>query len=232
MSTMASQITNISTVCSAVCSCAHQIEVRVTGLCEGNPPVNPTHKRLVTRKMFPFHDVILISDNDIHVDRSNKDLLWNFTFIFRFLEAKMKNKFLHKTRIPIFTQCWEELCISYYISLFFFLRTNELSEEQWFCASFQSIFSYHDDVIKWKHFPRYWPFVRGNYRSPVTALMFSLICALNKQLSKQSWDWWFETPSYLLWRHCNVMQVIYLPNREKIIYLTSILFDTWAAIWC
>ena len=43
----------------------------------------------------------------------------------------------------------------------------------------------HDDVIKWKHFPRYWPFVRGIHRSPVTsphkgqwrgALMFSLIC--------------------------------------------------------
>ena len=26
---------------------------------------------------------------------------------------------------------------------------------------------YHDDVIKWKHFPRYWPFVRGIHRSPV-----------------------------------------------------------------
>ena len=25
---------------------------------------------------------------------------------------------------------------------------------------------YHDDVIKWKHFPRYWPFVRGIHRSP------------------------------------------------------------------
>ena len=25
----------------------------------------------------------------------------------------------------------------------------------------------HDDVIKWKHFPRYWPFVRGINRSPV-----------------------------------------------------------------
>ena len=45
---------------------------------------------------------------------------------------------------------------------------------------------YHDDVIKWKHFPRYWPFVRGIHRSPVNsphkgqwcgALMFSLICA-------------------------------------------------------
>ena len=43
----------------------------------------------------------------------------------------------------------------------------------------------HDDVIKWKHFPRNWPFVRGIHRSPVKsahrgrwrgALMFSLIC--------------------------------------------------------
>ena len=25
----------------------------------------------------------------------------------------------------------------------------------------------HDDVIKWKHFPRYWPFARGIHRSPV-----------------------------------------------------------------
>ena len=28
----------------------------------------------------------------------------------------------------------------------------------------------HDDVIKWKHFPRYWPFVRGIHRSPVNLL--------------------------------------------------------------
>ena len=44
----------------------------------------------------------------------------------------------------------------------------------------------HDDVIKWKHFSRYWPFVRGIHRSPVNsshkgqwrgALMFTLICA-------------------------------------------------------
>ena len=27
----------------------------------------------------------------------------------------------------------------------------------------------HDDVIKWKHFPRYWPFVRGSHRSPVNS---------------------------------------------------------------
>ena len=44
----------------------------------------------------------------------------------------------------------------------------------------------YDDVIKWKHFPPYWPFVRGIHRSPVNsphkgqscgALMSSMICA-------------------------------------------------------
>ena len=28
---------------------------------------------------------------------------------------------------------------------------------------------------------------------------------LNKRLRKQSWGWWFETPSYSLWHHCNVL---------------------------
>ena len=44
----------------------------------------------------------------------------------------------------------------------------------------------HDDVIKWKYFPRYWPFGREIHWSPVDspnkgqwrgALMFSLMCA-------------------------------------------------------
>ena len=49
-----------------------------------------------------------------------------------------------------------------------------------------------DDVIKWKHFPRFWPFVRVIRRSPVYsphkgqwrgALMFSLIYAWSN-------GWW------------------------------------------
>ena len=68
----------------------------------------------------------------------------------------------------------------------------------------------------WRHqmetFPRHWLFVRGIHRSLVNsphkgqwrgALMFSLIYALNKRLSKQSWGWWFETPTRSLWSHCN-----------------------------
>ena len=31
------------------------------------------------------------------------------------------------------------------------------------------LFCYHNDIIKWKHFPRYWPFVRGIHRSPVNS---------------------------------------------------------------
>ena len=71
----------------------------------------------------------------------------------------------------------------------------------------------HDDVIKYRHFPRYWPLMRGIHRSPVNsphkgqwrgALMFSLICAWINGLNKQWWGWWFETPLRPLWRHWGV----------------------------
>ena len=65
----------------------------------------------------------------------------------------------------------------------------------------------HDDVIRWKHFPRFWPFVRGIHLSQRTVtrsfdVFFDL--RLNKRLREQSWGRWFETPSCSLWRHCNV----------------------------
>ena len=51
----------------------------------------------------------------------------------------------------------------------------------------------HDDVIKWKHFSRYWPFVRGIHRfpsqRPVTQsfdVFFDL--RLNKRFSKDAGD--------------------------------------------
>ena len=65
--------------------------------------------------------------------------------------------------------------------------------------------------IEWEHFPRYWSFVRGIQR-PVTRgfdVFFDL--HLNKRLSKQSWSWWFETPSRSLWRHCNEFEAITKP---------------------
>ena len=70
----------------------------------------------------------------------------------------------------------------------------------------------HDDVIKWKHFARYWPFVRAIHRAPVNSphkwpvtRSFDVYFDLrpNKRLSKQSRGWWFETLLCPLWRHRN-----------------------------
>ena len=58
-------------------------------------------------------------------------------------------------------------------------------KSRWVWSKYPCATNRHDDVIKWKHFPRYWPFVRGIHRSPVNsphkgqwrgAVMFSLIC--------------------------------------------------------
>ena len=87
---------------------------------------------------------------------------------------------------------------------------------------------HHDDVIKWKHFPRYWPFVRGIHRSPVNsphkaqwrgALMLSLICAWIN-------DWVNAREAGDLRRHCTHYDVIVMMteaayamdwNRDKVI---------------
>ena len=83
----------------------------------------------------------------------------------------------------------------------------------WHCSSILHIDGeLHDDVIKWKSFPRYWPFIsrdctgHGEFPThrPVTR-SFDVFFdpRLNKRLSKQLWRRWFETPSRSLWRHCN-----------------------------
>ena len=69
----------------------------------------------------------------------------------------------------------------------------------------------HDDVFKWKHFSRYWPFVKGSSGHlwiPITKtsdveVWCFLWSMLNKRLGKQSRRRWFETPSCWLRRHCN-----------------------------
>ena len=43
-------------------------------------------------------------------------------------------------------------------------RCSWSSADRW-CSNYIWVIAYHDDVIKWKHFPRYWPFMRGIHRS-------------------------------------------------------------------
>ena len=42
---------------------------------------------------------------------------------------------------------------------------------------------------------------------------------LNKWLSKQSWGWWFETPSRSLWRYCNMFDNITLWGGDQTIFV-------------
>ena len=84
----------------------------------------------------------------------------------------------------------------------------------------------HDDILKWKSYPCYWPLVRGIHRSPMNsphkgewhgALIFSLIWT-NGWANNRDAGQGYETPSRSLWRHCNVMI-----NRERCISL----WGTW-----
>ena len=96
----------------------------------------------------------------------------------------------------------------------------QVSQQQWSWRLYQITAPYNNFntpiMIWWRHqmgtFSTLLAFARGIHRSPVNsphkgqwrgASMFSLICALNKQLSKQYWGWWFEMPLRPLWRRCN-----------------------------
>ena len=168
MGTMASKITSLTIVYTTVYSGADQSKHQssaslafVWGIHRG--PVNSPHKWPVTRKMFPFDDVIM--------------------------------------------RQW--ITISAIINMYVLK-----------CC--------HDDVIKWKHFPRYWPFVRGIHRPPVNllaqrtvtrsfAVFFDL--RLNKLLSEQSRSWWLAILSRPLWRHCNVrVTIVKQSERQTVQY--------------
>ena len=92
---------------------------------------------------------------------------------------------------------------------------------------------YHDDVIKWKHFPRYWPFVRGIHRSPVNsphkgqwrgALMFSFICArINSRVNNgEAGD---------LRRHRAHCDVIGMQNKAFIVRDQQCIYSIWDALY-
>ena len=126
MSTIASQTTSLTIVYSTVYPGADQSKHQssaslafVWGIHRG--PVNSPHKWPVTRKMFPFDDVIMLEPQELTI---------------RGLSSIPKDK------------------------NFFEMTIGDRS-------IFNDHIRVHDHVIKWKHFPRYWPSVRGIHRSPV-----------------------------------------------------------------
>ena len=118
---------------------------------------------------------------------------------------------MHGNKYPIEINCWaihlryfkheaeldpfsdDLLLVKIWLMMYFSVIGNTVLisfRVVWYCLiypyhDFISL-AWHDDVIKWKHFSCYWPFVRGTRRSLVNsahkgqwrgALMFPLICA-------------------------------------------------------
>ena len=98
--------------------------------------------------------------------------------------------------------------------------------------------------MKWKHFPRYWPFVRGIHRSPVNShhkgqwrgtLMFSLICVwINRWVNnREAGDWRRHRAHYdvIVMRnpqretflcHDVILSLLYKSNRVKVVVVSFI----------
>ena len=72
----------------------------------------------------------------------------------------------------------------------------------------------YDDVTKWKHFPRYWPLMRGIHRSPVNPPHKGLQAHIKENIkAPRHWPlWWnwrvncrtkgqYEENIFIWWRH-------------------------------
>ena len=88
----------------------------------------------------------------------------------------------------------------------YYICVSETTWETWETSSHESTVV-HDDVIQFKHFPRYWSFVRGSHRSPVNSphkgqwrgtLMFSLMNGWLTIIKLVT-----ETPLRSSCRHCD-----------------------------
>ena len=223
MCAMASQITSLAIVYSTVYSTADQRKHQssaslafVRGILRW--PVNSPHKRPVTRKMFPFDDVIMTCFG-LKTTGLRHPVIAESLALRHHIDSTV-------TITPLYDYC--TTCISRNSHSKYFGRVGNLlvylfwlvciftlnPSMQWLSTCFISypqecVISQliPHDVIKWNHFLRYWSFVRGIHRvtgefppqSPVTrSFDLFLDLRLNKRLSKQSWSWWFETPSIAL----------------------------------
>ena len=109
-------------------------------------------------------------------------LITKYTYVVKWMYGSVKSFFCAFLQLYILLDCVGD---SWWIMPFKLILLVMIVEiVRCICVPHQ-INPYHDDVIKWKHFPRKWPFVRGIHRSPVNsphkgqwrgALMFPLIC--------------------------------------------------------
>ena len=175
MTAVGSQITSLTIVYSTVYSGAdqrkHQSSASLAfmrGIHRG--PVDSPHIGPVTRKMFPFDDVIMGG-------RKTTTPTIIVTVIVLTLEGNGSLSASERKK----SVCW------HWISLNSLRPSDAYTRRRQQMETFSALLAL---------FPAQRPGTRS------FDVFFDL--RLNKWLSKQWWDWWFETPLRPLWRHCNI----------------------------
>ena len=237
MSTKASQITGVSFACSTVCSGSDQRKHQSFASLAFVRVIHRPHKGPVTREMFSFNDAIIqkliLCSNTIfraqvkHTVTLRERQFSGLCIQESWLKGHQDTALVQLPgqvmvwfiwgKIAGFTNSTPRWVAHPGVSPNAFVTKDynrfkyagTIRHRPWLGDLSRKV---HEDVIKWKHFPRYWPFVRGNppviggfpSQRPVTR-SFDVFFDLrqNNRLSKQSQGWWFETPPSPLWRHCN-----------------------------
>ena len=92
-------------------------------------------------------------------DKGDKHITENSYFSYMATLTWQQWRSYYNGAIYIIVICWQQM-------LLFYRQNLQVHYLEWKCMKFIKSW-FHDDVIKWKHFPCYWPFVRGTHRSPV-----------------------------------------------------------------
>ena len=183
--------------------------------------MDSSHKRPVTRKSFPFDDVI------INLLRAGLFLTnWKrCCHLHHPHNTDCSDSHARKTGICLssimlsaqLTCCTQDAALRFSVDLYFpsiscskghtikppgllavdLEQTKHNKISAWWCHKNGAIFRGTGPL--WGEFTGEFPSQRPVTRS--SDVFFDL--RLNKRLSKQLWDWWFDTPSRSLWRHCN-----------------------------
>ena len=229
MSEVASRITSLAIVYPTVYSGTDQRKHQSSALLAfvrgfHREPLNSPHKWPVTRKMFPFDDVIM------SMIEKCRNCHYENTFDFNWLAAIASLFSIQYKKNPLRNHKWGNKLHSLQqkFTKIYQVMERGCTDESVSCFSpyignAHANINYHQWVCK-KHTHPWWRHQMETFfallalcagNSPVTgefptqrpvtrsfAVSFDL--RLNKRLSKQSWGWWFETPTCSLWRHRNV----------------------------
>ena len=221
MAPMASQITSLTVVYSIVYSDADQRKHQspaslafVWGIHRG--PVNSPHKWPVTRKMFPFDDVIMncLDLSGLIISTIKQTWKWLHTDGTVWaseaqLVFKMKVLTQHRDKhCQLCFSCWTA-CYETDSSI----ETVPVTGIVWIIVS-GSFAWWRHRIETFSALLAIWAensSVTGEF--PTQRLVTRSIdvffdLRLNEGLSKQSCGWWFETSSRPLWRHCNMVKYV------------------------